>query len=30
MTKDPLARMLMTLIRPFPFSALFDRMERAS
>jgi hypothetical protein len=29
MTKDPLARMLMSLIRPFRLSALFDRMERS-
>lgn len=29
MTKDPLARMLLTLLNPIRFNALFDRMERS-
>ncbi len=29
MTTDPLARMLLSLIRPFRLSALLDRMERS-
>lgn len=29
MTKDPLARMLLTLFHPFRQANLFDKMERS-
>jgi hypothetical protein len=29
MTKDPFARMFLTLFLPFSLTALFDRMERS-